>query len=75
VALLDQAPGVWRDRLEKSALSLGEECPEGKGGFARAGHTGESDYRVPGQIHVDVLQVVLPGTAHAHETSGRRTWS
>ena len=70
MALLDQAPGVRRDGLEETSLGLSENGAKGERGFAGAGHPSKGDYRIPREIHVDVLQVILSGAAHAHKPHG-----
>src|SRR5690606_2272336 len=43
-----------------SSLALGVNRVEGEGGLTRAGETREHDEPVPGQLEIDVLQVVSP---------------
>ena len=52
--LLQQPPGVRRDRLEVAALRLGVQRAEGERGLAGAGDAGEGDQRVAGEVDVDV---------------------
>ncbi len=66
--LVDQPSGIGRHRFEVAALGLGIEGAEGQRRFARAGYPGEHHQGIAGDIHVDVLQVVLAGTADGDET-------
>ncbi|MNE31546.1 hypothetical protein D3C80_1251200 [compost metagenome] len=68
--LVDQAPGIGRDRFEVAALGFGVEGGEGQRGFARAGHAGEHHQCVTGNIDIDVLEVVLAGATDADEAGG-----
>ena len=64
VGLLHQAEElarVGRERLDVAALPLGVDRVEGKARLAGAREPGDHDQRVPGQLDVDVLEVVLPG--------------
>ena len=64
VGLLHQAeelPRVGRERLDVAALPLGVDRVEGEARLAGPGEAGDDDQRVPGQLEVDVLEVVLAG--------------
>jgi len=71
VSLLNQATSVGRDRLEETALSFGEDGAESEAGLAGTAHSGERDYRVAGNVNVDVTKIVLARSPHAHEAAAR----
>ena len=56
-----ELPGVGREGLDIAPLALGVKDVEGQGGFAGAADAGDDDKAVPGQLHVDVLEIVFPG--------------
>ena len=64
--LVDQAARVRRDRLEVAPLRLGVQRAECERRLAGAGHAREHDEGVARDVEVDVFQVVLARTAHAH---------
>ena len=68
--LVKQPPGIGRHRFQIAPLRLGVERAEGQRRLAGAGDAGEDHQRVARDVDVDVLEVVLPGPAHMHE-SGR----
>ena len=59
VHLTEELPGVRRKRLDVPALPLGIDRVERQRGLPRARQAGEDDQAVPGQLEVDVLEVVL----------------
>ena len=69
--LLQQPARVRRHRLEVATLRLGVQRAEGQRRLPRAGDPGERHHGVPGDVDVDVAQVVLAGAADAHEVVGR----
>ncbi len=62
--LLEELPGVGRERLDVAALALGVEGVEGERRLARARHTGDDHQPVPRDLQGDVLEVVLARAAH-----------
>ncbi len=60
--LLQQPPGVRRDRLEVAALGLGVDRAEGQRGLPGPRDAGEGDDGVPRDGDVDAAQVVLAGS-------------
>ena len=69
--LVKQAPGVGRDRFQIPALSLCVQSPEGQRRFPRAGDAGKDDQRVPRNVDVDILQIVLASAADPHKFKSR----
>jgi hypothetical protein len=69
------AAGVGRQCLDVAAGTLRVEDAEGEGGLARTGHPGDAHQPVEGDVDVDVLQVVHPGTADADVVGERRSGS
>src|SRR5665213_839677 len=65
--LIEQAPGVRRNRFQIAALSFGIKRPEGERGLARPRHTRENDQRITRYLHIDVLQIVLPRSLYGNE--------
>ena len=61
VHLADELTGVGRKRLHVPALPLGVNGVESQGGLAGTAEAGDDDKPVPGDVDVDVLQVVLGG--------------
>ena len=59
--LTQKHPGVGAQGLHIPPLALGVQRLEGERRLARAGQPGEYHQLVPGDGHVDVLQVVFPG--------------
>ena len=53
-----ELPGVRRQRLDVAALALGVEGVEGQRGLPGAGQTRDHDELVPGDVEIDVLEVV-----------------
>ena len=62
--LLEELPGVGRERLDVAPLPFGVDRVEGERRLARAGQAGDDHQPVAGDGEVDVLQVVLAGAAH-----------
>ena len=66
VRLLHQAEelaGVGGERLDVAPLALGVDGVEGEGGLPRAGEPGDDGQAVARDLDVDVLEIVLAGTA------------
>ena len=53
-------PGIGGEGLHIPPLSLGVDGVKGQGGLAAAREAGEHHQLVPGDIHIDVFQVVFP---------------
>ena len=51
--------GVGAEGLEVTALAFGVQGVERQTGFSRSAHASHHDEPVPGDVHVDVLQVVF----------------
>ena len=64
--LLEELPGVGRQRLDVAALALGVDGVEGERRLARAGQAGDHDQPIARQVDVDVLQVVDAGAANGN---------
>ena len=62
--LLEELPGVRRQRLDVAPLPFGVDRVEGERRLARAGQAGDHDQLVARQIDVDILEVVNAGAAH-----------
>ena len=73
--LAQEHPGVGAEGLHIAALSLGVNGVKGQRGFARAGQAGEHHQLVPGNLHVDVFQVVLPGAFDVNMVQHSRWFS
>ena len=64
VGLLHQAEELARvggERLDVAALAFGVDRVESEAGLTRSREPGDHDHRVPGQVEIDPLQVVLTG--------------
>jgi hypothetical protein len=59
VHLAEELPGIRRQRFDVPALPLGVDRVERQRRLPRARQAGEDDQAVPGQLEVDVLEVVL----------------
>ena len=70
--LLQQPTRVRRHRLEVSALSLGVQGPKRERRLAGSGDAREDDERVPRDVDIDALEVVLGCAADLHEASCHR---
>ena len=62
--LLEELPGVGRQRLDVAPLPFGVDRVEGERRLARAGQAGDDDQLVAREVDVDVLEVVDAGAAH-----------
>ena len=62
VHLPEELPGVGGQGLHVAPLALGEDRVEGERGLARSREAGEDHERVPGDVDMDVLEVVLAGS-------------
>lgn len=56
---------VGREGFDVAALALGVECVKGEGGFSAAGRAGDDGELADGDVEIEVLQVVLPGSSDA----------
>ncbi|HEX8929907.1 MAG TPA: hypothetical protein VGA45_13390, partial [Actinomycetota bacterium] len=56
--------------LDVAALALGVDGVEGKRRLARSRQPGEDDQRVPGEVEMDVLQVVFAGASDDEAIGG-----
>ncbi len=65
--LIDETPGVRADRLEVSPLRLGEQGSKCERRLSRARDSGENDQAIARNIDLYILEIVIPGAAHAHE--------
>ncbi len=70
VHLADELPGVGGKRLDVPPLTLGVDGVEGQGRLAGTAHPGDDDEPVPGNVHVDVFQVVLAGAPDPDDRHG-----
>ncbi len=68
--LLEELAGVGGEGLDVPPLPLRVDRVEGQRRLPRARDPGDHDQAVPGDLHVDVLQVVLARSAH--EDVGQR---
>jgi hypothetical protein len=66
VHLSDGLSGVGGQGFHVATLPLGVDRIEGKRRFARAGDAGDDDQPVPGNIEIDVLEVVLRSALDAN---------
>ena len=64
--LLEELARVGRERLDVPPLPLGVDRVEGKGRLPRPRQAGDDHQLVPGQVHVDVLQVVDASAANGN---------
>src|SRR5205823_5254328 len=64
--LLEELPGVGRERLDVPTLSLGVNRVEGQRRLARSGQAGNDDQPIPGDIDVDVLEVMDARAAYRY---------
>ena len=71
VHLAQELAGVRAQRLDVAALTLGVDRVEGEARLAGTGQAGEHDELVARNLDVDVLQVVLAGTADDDRRSAR----
>jgi hypothetical protein len=72
VELAQELPCVARQRLHVATLALGEDRVEREARLSRPGQAGEHDHRVPGQVEIDVLEVVLAGAPDNQAVGHRR---
>ena len=63
--LIEELSGVGRQGLHVLALALREDRVEGERALARTRHAGHHHQPVSRELEIDVLQVVLPGSADA----------
>jgi len=73
--LAEELASVGRERLDVAALPLGEEGVEGEAGFTGAGHAGDNDETVAGNIEVDLAEIVDARAAHTDVGGGGRRGS
>ncbi len=70
----EELPRVGGQRLHVAPLPLGVDRVEGKARLAGPGEAGDDDQRVPGQLDVDVLEVVLPGAGDDDSLRGSHSY-
>jgi hypothetical protein len=63
--LMKKAPRIRRDRFQIPPLRLGVERAERQRGFPRPRDASEDNQRIAWNLHVDVLEIVLPRATHA----------
>jgi hypothetical protein len=68
--LLEELPGVRRQRLDVAALAFGIDRVEGERRFTGAREPGDHDELVARDLEVDVLEVVLAGAADDDPITG-----
>ena len=61
--LLQELAGVGGERFDVAPLSLGVEGVEGQARLPGAAETGDDGDPVPGEVQIDVLEIVLAGAA------------
>ena len=64
--LIQELPSVGRQRLHVAALPFRVDGVEGERGFPRSAQPGHHGERVAGDLHIDILQVVLPCPMHGN---------
>ena len=52
------SPGIGGQRVQITAGALGVQDAQGKGGFSGAGHAGNGDDLVEGNLDIDIFQVM-----------------
>jgi hypothetical protein len=62
--LIKELPRISRETLHVSALPLGVKSVESQRGFPRTTQAGDDDKLLPWDLHMEVLEIVLPGTAN-----------
>ena len=65
-----ELPGIGREGFHVAPLALGIDGVEGERRFSGPRKPGEDDEAVPGQVEVDVLEVVGAGAADADAVHG-----
>ena len=71
----EELPRVRGQRFHVTALPLGVDRVERQRGLARSGQPGQHDHPVPGQIEIDVLEVVSPRAADSYVGGGHVRWA
>ena len=75
---VEELAGVGRQRLDVAALALGVDRVEGEARLARPREPRDDHQLVAGDVHVDVLEVVLAGAADLDELllghAARASW-
>ena len=69
--LVEKLARVCGERLHVLALSLGKNGVKRQRTLSRARHAGDDHQAVAGEIHRQVLEIVLAGAANANELLGR----
>src|SRR5216117_3302919 len=77
--LIEELPRISGETLDIPTLPLGIKSVESQRGFPRATETGDDDQLLPWNLHIEVLQIVLTGTAdfdnlRRHSDEKRRTY-
>jgi len=68
--LLEELPGVGRQRLHVAPLAFGIDGVEGERRFAGAREPGDHDQLVARDLEIDVLEVVLAGAPDDDSVTG-----
>ncbi len=76
VHAVEKLARVGAEGLDVAALAFGVERVEDQAGLARPGRTGDHGHFAGTQVEVEVLEVVLTGSAQANDTGrhGRVPW-
>ena len=61
-----ELPGIGGQRLHIASLPFSVEGVKSQGRFAGAGQAGDHDQFVPGNVQVDILEIVGACTAHLY---------
>src|SRR6266480_6097025 len=62
--LIEELPRIRGETLDVSALPLGIKSVESQRRFSRTTQSGNDDQLLPWNLHVEVLEIVLAGTAN-----------
>jgi hypothetical protein len=64
---MEQTAGIRRHRFEIAPLGFGVQRAERQRRFTRAGYTSKHHERIPRNVYLDVLEVVLSCTPYTHK--------
>jgi len=67
--LMKQSPRIRRNRLQIPPLRLRIQRPKSQRGFPRPRHPRENDHGIPGNIHIDILKIVLASAPNPDKTA------